>query len=416
MIKKNSMLLSSAFYSIGNMMGAGLNMVYQFVLMMFISIEDYGVIQPLLQFVGLLILPVSAYQYALTKHFAEIKDLQEESAYVVHKVNIAILWIAIVWIVLTPIFKNIFHVDNTFIFVLLLLSLLLNIVQVPYVCRLQAEKKFFVAGIAQIVQGVTRMSAGLVCVWLFPNIFGAMFGVLLSNMAYVLGNSFEYRKDILKKRSKNYTPSKLSMRLLLVSLGSVGLFSLLVYSDTVLVRILLPQESALFASANLLGKGMIFLTAGISFVVLPLMAEKLGNSKKSLWIGFLCLLVLVCGYAGFFTLTAPILEYVLFKDEVSIAGVFQKFMPYYNLMFIPYPLIYYFLNYYLVKENPFYPCVLFIGVLMLYIGIFYMHDSIYTITNVIGSVGYILLTVVIVHSLLSKDKSRYDKNQNDEMI
>ncbi|MGL4676803.1 MAG: hypothetical protein ACRCWI_03950 [Brevinema sp.] len=413
-MKKNNILFSSAFYSVGNMAGAGLNMLYQFILMIFISIEDYGIIQPLLQFVGLLLLPVSAYQFALTKHFSEIEDLFEESSYLAHQLNYFVCGLSIVWLLLIPVLKKVFHVDDDLIFILLFFSLLLNTIQVPYICRLQVEKKFFMAGLAQIIQGVIRIFFGVLCVWFFPTIWGAMFGVLISNFAFVLGNTFEYRKDILKKKCQNYTPKKISLKLLFVSLGSVGMFSLLMYSDTVLVRALLPQESALFASANLLGKGMVFLTAGISFVVLPLMADKLGYSKNSLWLGFVCLLVLVGLYAGFFYVTAPFLEVFLFSNEPSILGKFQKFMPYYNLMFIPYPLIYYFLNYYLVKENFFYPCLLLIGVGMLYGGIFYFHSSIYMITNTIGVVGYILLGIVMLHAIISKDKGQIHEEYIDE--
>ncbi|MGL5956201.1 MAG: hypothetical protein ACRC0X_06300 [Brevinema sp.] len=413
-MNKNNILFSSVFYSLGNMVGAGLNMLYQFVLMIFISIEDYGVIQPLLQFVGLLLLPVSAYQFALTKHFSEIDNLFEESSCLSRKLNYFVCGLSIVWLLLIPTFKKVFHVDDNLIFISLFVSLLLNTVQVPYICRLQAEKKFFTAGLAQIIQGITRIFLGVLCVWFFPTIWGAMLGVIVSNIAFVLGNTFEYRTDIFKRSSCNYTPKKLSLKLLFVSLGSVGMFSLLMYSDTVLVRALLPSDSALFASSNLLGKGMIFLTAGISFVVLPLMADKLGYSKKSLWIGFTCLLVLVACYVGFFYFTAPFLEILLFKGEPSIVGQFQKFMPYYNMMFIPYPLIYYFLNYYLVKENFFYPCLLLIGVGMLYGGIFYFHRNIYMITNVIGVVGYVLLVIVILHSIFSKDKGQIHEEYIDE--
>lgn len=404
-MKKDNILLSSAFYSVGNMIGAGLNLIYQFVLMIFISLEDYGIVQPLLQFVGLLLLPVAAYQFALTKHFSDMnnEELQNESRFILNQLIKYSFYISIVWVLFIPIFKYIFHIDDVFIFILLLISLLLNTIQIPYLCRLQSEKKFFIAGIAQIIQGAVRVSLGLLCVWISPTIWGAMIGVIISNITFVIGNIFEYKNELLKKNPEKFIPKKIPIKLLFISLGSVGMFSLLTYSDTVLVRPLLPNESALFASSNLLGKGMLFLSAGISFVLLPILAGKLGDSKKSLWIGFGCLLILVLSYVLFFYLTAPILEYILFKNEMSIVGEFQYFMPYYNLMFIPYPLIYYFLNYYLVKENPFYPSLLFCGVILLYAGIFINHSSIYAISNIVGGVGYLLLFIVMLHSIFSKD-------------
>lgn len=62
----------------------------------------------------------------------------------------------------------------------------------------------------------------------------------------------------------------------------------------------------------------------------------------------------------------------------------------------------------------FYPCLLGIGTLFLYTGIFYLHDNIYSISNVIGSVGYLLLFIVIIHSLVSKDKGSIHEEQIDE--
>ena len=409
-------LLGSAFYSVGNMVGAGLNMVFQFILIMFLTINEYGIIQPLLQFVGLLILPLSAYQFALTKHYSNMSDeeLAQESLYTASKINKISIILTGIWLLLIPVFKNVFHIDDTYIFVLLFFSLLMNTLQIPYVCRLQAEKKFFMAGFAQILQGCTRISLGVICVWIYPTIWGAMYGILLSNVAFVLGNVFEYKKEVFKSVDRTFIPKKFSLRLLFVSLGSVGLFSLLIYSDTVLVRMLSPGDSALFSSSNLLGKGMIFLTTGISFVILPLMASSVKGSKKSLWIGFACLVILVLAYAMFFFITAPFLAQILFKDEPQIFTHFQTFMPYYNLMFIPYPLIYYFLNYYLVKESSFYPYLLAVGVGLLYGGIAYHHGTIYEITNVIGLVGYSLLVIVIAHALISKDKGSIHEEQIDE--
>ena len=410
------MLLGSAFYSIGSMTGAGLNMIYQFALMLFLTIDDYGIIQPLLQLVGLLLLPITAYQFALTKHYASLTpdEIQNETLDTSRKSTLVTLVTTVIWIALIPFFKNVFHVDDTVIFILLLISILMHIIQVPYVSRLQAENRFFTAGCAQIAQGVARMSLGLLCVWKMPSVWGAMIGVLISNLAFISGNIFEYREKVFQKLPVNYKPKPFSLKLLFVSLGSVGLFSLLIYSDTVLVRAILPMDSALFASSNLLGKGMIFLTTGISFVVLPLMANKLHDSKKALWVGFACLLALVIFYNLFFFITAPILATVLFKDELTIFEQFKVFMPYYNLMFVPYPLIYYFLNYYLVKENPFYPFLLAIGTGFLYGGVFYFHDTIYTITNVIGVVGYSLLVIVIIHSLISKDEGAIHEERVDE--
>ncbi len=409
-------LLGSAFYSIGNMVGAGLNMMFQFILIIFLTTNDYGIIQPLLQFVGLLILPMSAYQFALTKHYANMtaEELEQESLYTASNINKLSVIFTVIWLLVIPIFKKVFHINDTLIFVLLFFSLLMNMLQMPYVCRLQAEKKFFKAGLAQIIQGCTRISFGVICVWLYPTIWGAMYGILISNVAFIFGNIFEYKKEVFKSVDCNFIPKNFSLRLLFVSLGSVGLFSLLIYSDTVLVRILRPEDSALFSSANLLGKGMIFLTAGISFVILPLMASSLKESKKSLWIGFGCLLILVLSYVGFFFLSAPFLAQILFKNEPQIFTYFQTFMPYYNLMFIPYPLIYYFLNYYLVQENPFYPYLLAIGVAGLYSGIAYKHETIYEITNIIGLVGYTLLSIVILHALISKDKGIIHEEQIDE--
>lgn len=413
-IKK--MLMGSAFYSVGNMVGAGLNMIYQFVLMLFLSPNDYGIIQPLLQFVGLLLLPLTAYQYALTKHYSclDCSLLEDESIATLKKINILGIGIGLLWILLIPVFRTVFHVNDSLIFVLLLISLLVQIPQTPFISRMQAENQFFAAGMAQIMQGVVRMSLGVLCVWRLPNIWGAMMGVLVSNCAFVYGNMFIYRKSLFKKLDKTFIPKAFSLRLLFVSLGSVGLFSLLVYSDTVLVRSLIPTESALFASANLLGKGMIFLTASVSFVILPIMATKVHNMKKALWIGLACLVVLILGYIGFFTITAPYLAQFLFKNDPHIMRGFQKWMPYYNMVFLPYPIIYYFLNYYLVKESLFYPIVLGSGIIALYTGIFSFHKGIQDIIIVIGGVGYLLLLIVLCHSLLSKDEGFIHDEREDE--
>ncbi len=366
----------------------------------------------MLQFVGLLILPVTAYQFALTKHYGEVAPeyMDDEFIYRCNQIYKICVLISVLWVALIPVFKNIFHISETWIFMMLLISLLLNTVQVPFICRLQADKNFFIAGIAQIAQGVARMTLGLLCVIVYPNVMGALLGVIISNIVFVLGNSYTSDYFALQRNHhKEFKPSRLSANLLFVALGSVGLFSLLVYSDTVLVRILLPSESAAYSSSNLLGKGMIFLTSGISFAVLPLMANRIENKTQAMLIGFGCLIVLVLAYAGFFYLTAPILQNVLFRNDTLIGDVFRTFMPFYNLMFIPYPLVYYFINYYLVKESHFYTAILLFGVLAQYALVFLFHDSIKTIAMIVGGIGYLLLLIVVAHSLGFKEKNQIEE-------
>ncbi|MGL4394049.1 MAG: hypothetical protein ACRCS8_02370 [Brevinema sp.] len=413
---KNKMLLGSAFYSVGNMAGAGLNMLYQFILMLFLVSDDYGIIQPLLQFVGLLVLPVAAYQYALTKHFGDSSEeaIKYESILNFRKMILLSIGISILWFALTPFMQKQFHVDNTPIFVFLLISLLLQVIQAPFVSRLQAEKEFFVAGLTQLIQGVVRMSVGLLIVWKLPNIFGAMLGVIISNISLIFGNMYLYLGSVFQKIPSDFSPKPISLKLLFVSLGSVGLFSLLIYSDTVLVRSIHPELSGIFASSNLLGKGMIFLTAGISFVVLPLMAEQLHDMKKALWIGFACLLTLVLMYIGFFMIVDEYLGQFLFGKEPLILEGFKQYFTFYNLMFLPYPLIYYFLNYYLVKESTFYPILLLISNIILFYGILSYGKTIDNIIITLGSVGYGTLLIVLVHSIFTREKGSVHEEQVDE--
>lgn len=401
------LLMSSAFYSFGNMGGAALNMLFQFILMMFLTTDEYGIIQPLLQFIGLLVLPASAYQYALTKHYSELthNEIENESIYIFRKTLIFSIIVTIFWLLLIPLLKNFFHIENGNIFIFLVISLILQIIAMPFMSRLQAEKQFLVSGLTQLSQGIVRMTIGCVIVFILPNIFGAILGVIISNLALLFGNSFLYFKTLLKKLPNNFSPKPISLKLLFVSLGSVGLFSLLVYSDTVLVRSFAPELSGLFATSNLLGKGMIFLTTGISFVILPLLAGKFHYPVHYvLWVGFLFLVILVISYTGFFAIVAPFLAKILFKNEPFILDNFSKYLTFYNIMFVPYPLIYYFLNYYLVKEHYFYPIILFIANIFLYIGIVMFNSNLNMIINVIGIVGYITLFIVILHAIFSKNK------------
>ncbi|MGL4561972.1 MAG: lipopolysaccharide biosynthesis protein [Brevinema sp.] len=416
MVLYKKTLMGSAFYSIGNMAGAGLNMLYQFILMLFLTGEEYGVIQPLLQFIGLLVLPSAAYQYALTKHYSKLdsQTICYESLIIFRRMIVLGIAISVMWILLIPTMKNFFHVEDSNIFVLLLISLLLQIIQTPFISRLQAEKEFFVAGMTQMGQGIVRMTLGLVILSLLPNIWGAILGVIISNISLIYGNMFLYIKSLFQKIPSNFQAKPISFKLLFVSLGSVGLFSLLIYSDTVLVRSILPEFSGVFASSNLLGKGMIFLTAGISFVILPFMAEQLHDIKKALWIGFFCLLTLILLYVGFFMIVGPFLGHFLFKNEPIILAGFDKYLTYYNIMFIPYPLIYYFLNYYLVKENIFYPILLALSNIILYIGIVCYGNTLDIIILIIGVVGYSTLCCVLIHSLYTQNDGNVHEEQIDE--
>ena len=324
------LILGSAFYSTSSMLTAILYLLYQFIMMFFLDIDDYGIIQPLLQFVGLLILPINAFQFSLTKYFSSMSNntLHLEGQFFVRILTTIAIIIFILWSLLIPVFQSIFHTNNLSILVLLGVSLALQIIPIPYTSLLQAENRFFSAGMIQIVHSVIRVIAGWVILSQSSTMIGAMLGIIISNIVFLLGSGYPYINSVisnlLSQESISYKIKNFPYKVLWISLGSVGLFSLLVYSDSVLVRSLLPNESALFSSASLFGKGSIFLATAISFIVLPLMSKKTHDSKIALWYGCIFLLVLVIMYCVFFWITAPLIAKILFKNEITIAIRFQK--------------------------------------------------------------------------------------------
>jgi O-antigen/teichoic acid export membrane protein len=127
------------------------------------------------------------------------------------------------------------------------------------------------------------------------------------------------------------------------------------------------------------------------------MSKDRENMAKSNLKAFLFLLLVLVSFCSFLALISPFLSAVIF------AGKFQGMefiLPLYAFMFMPYAMIYFLINFYIISQKLFYSAAIFIGVVLQYSGIVLFHRDLFQVSFVVGAVGYAVLVVLMIDSFL----------------
>ncbi len=84
----------------------------------------------------------------------------------------------------------------------------------------------------------------------------------------------------------------------------------------------------------------------------------------------------------------------------------DKLLPLYGVMFLPFAFISYLVNYYFMAKKYLYTITLLIGSIALCLGIAFFHSSLAQVSYVVGIVGYSVLAILLVDSLILEKRRK----------
>ena len=143
---------------------------------------------------------------------------------------------------------------------------------------LQGTKKFKSLGINSVLEVLLKLILGIILVYFGFKANGAIFGFMLATLLSYFFIFIPLRR-VLIKREDNIVDSKIDIKefyeSILFILISTVLFSLLSYTDIILVRhFFSSSDTGFYSAAAQIGRIILFFPAAVSMVIFPRLSEK----------------------------------------------------------------------------------------------------------------------------------------------
>lgn len=395
--------MSSALISAASVAGGLINFLFNIIVGRILGQNDFGILYPLTSMFMILSLPAIALQYVISKDVSVMisrKDWRKLKKFLFEVIRIILIFevvLVTVLLLLMPTLREFFHIDNSKAFLLTYLLIPLAVLVIPFVSMVQSRERFGVYIIYFMAGIVVKFAVGIALVYVI-SYYGVLLGLFagqIFSFAVILWDYSRFRElkrlPLSKLKEPVLNTGRFS-RSFFYSLMSVGSFYLITYLDSVLVRHFLPDSSGIYSVVNLIGKASFFLATAVSFVMLPQMAKDRKNLARSNFKALMFLVVILAAYAVFLWMTSGFLSNVVFAGKY--AGM-ETVLPLYGFAFIPYAIISYFVNYYVIAEKMVYSLTILAGAVVQTFGIYYFHQDLIQVSLVVGASGLLILGVLI---------------------
>ena len=411
-IVSSRLLFSSTIISIVTAAEGAINFLYTMFIGRMLGQDMFGKYFPLIALLLIVTIPGQALQMIFSAdisaliHNRKRRELRDYLKKVFIIIFSLIIFVAFALGLALPALRVYMDIMDDRPFFILLMMAALNLFAVPFQSLIQSREDYTKYIIYRLTAVISKFVFGVGFVYLSLSYLGALGGFMLSlfiGAAFLSTDFYFYIKRIkaMTDEDKNTAPKFISLGKILRSFFtgflSVAAFQLIINMDSILVRHYLEKWTGIYSMAKQFGWASFFIANSISFVMLPFMSKDRENLARSNLKGFLFLSLILVSFCAFLALISR------FLSDVIFAGRFQgmeNILPLYSFMFLPYALISFVINYYIISQKLFYSIAIFAGVLLQYLGIVLFHKNLLDVCIVIGSVGYTVLAILMLDSLL----------------
>jgi len=399
---------ASSWLVAGGITGGMLGYFFQVAMGRMLSVADYGVLSALMAIMVVIGAPLSTLSMVVSRQVSIYRSTEASDNLVslfywmnrkVFLISILLIMFAIAYIKYLQDFLLIENRNHIYLLLGIFLITLPYTINLAYFQGLKYFKWLSASGILVIF---FKIIIAILLVYFGFGVTGALGGVLLSTfitfiVTYIvlyplLNNNTSRFKDNTHILFKSVIP---------VLLANIA-FSVMTQIDMIVVKHYFSQQDAgIYAAASILGKAVMYLPAGISMALLPMVAESHANEKSSAHLMFQAIGVtaLLCMFGA--------LLYYFFADFIIIFlyGTDYKeaaeILKYFGFAMLPMALIMV-AEYFLIAMGRVLFAYLFVIVAPLQlIAIYNYHDTLLDIVAIISITGVIL--VVTGYGLLWKE-------------
>lgn len=363
-------------------LGSLFHFLYQYLMSHTLTKSDYGLLNSLLSFYMILVIPVTTLQMVVSKYVSEYvaRNQEQELKYFYSSSIRNLVFISVIlFIILFFLQKKLalfFHIESSFVFLLLGVLVISNFFMYFGLGFLQGYQKFLLVGVCLSSAGILKWFGSyilpqiasfsienILCVLWFASLL-VLFPVFYSTKhlwVFPFGG-----KDSFKEKLSYAFPSLISYTIL----------SSMLFIDLILVQhFLRGEEAGLYATAAILGKTVFYLALSVIMVMFPKVTENVALEKASFpyLLKALGFAVFVSGsmLSLFILFPEYILEFFGKKEAIAAAAYLQ----WYALAMFFMALLYVIVNYLIAIANFSFLKPLFAIVVLEILGMTFFHET-----------------------------------------
>jgi O-antigen/teichoic acid export membrane protein len=397
--------IDSTIVTFSNFFVGIVNFLFHILMQRLLGPEKYGIVYPLIVlslFVGLI---PSTFQFIFTKDLSiMLKEDKSPFLYIKNSFIFSSITLFVIFIILQslfPLLKSAFHLDSYIDLYYIILMNFFSFFSVIFLSFLQARENFIFYSLSSVLPVVVKLLCGVVIVYFTKNYLGVMMAFVISNLfgLLVLGGEFILAKNRYdtRKTKEIFTPGEF-LKNFFITFPAVSGFIILSNIDSILVRIVLPQQSGVYSSVSVIGKASFYVAISVSTVFLPLLSKS-KDLKRSNRLALIFLSIFLAGFTAVAFLISPFISSYILKNQ--FAGM-EKLLPYYTLLYLPYAYITYLVNYYVLARKKIYEISVFIAIVLQSFAIIFFAKNLFDVINIVGLTGFAVLISLIVETKLTR--------------
>ncbi len=395
----------SSLMSFTNFLVGGLNFVFHILMQRMLGPEKYGIIYPLIVLSLFITLIPNTFQFFITRELSILvhKDKENEA---LNYIKNAFKWLfilsillLIIYLIFLPLLKTFLKIEKTEDFIYLIIMTLFPFFLCVFIAYLQARENFIYLSVIQIAPTLVKLITGFIIVYITNNYLGTIFAFIAGNIFTILLLLFEffYKKKKIKIEKQKFETKKFFISFV-HSFPAISGFTILSNIDSIIVRSKLPELSGIYSSVSVIGKASFYIALSISTVFLPVLSKS-EDMKKANRLALLFLTIFLCGFIGLVFIFSPFISSYILKGQYT---GFEKLLPYYSIIYIPFAYITYLVNYYVISKKKIYDISIFIAIIIQIVGISLFSKDLQSVTNVVGLSGLFVLIVLTIENFIER--------------
>jgi len=401
-----------------------------------LNIEDYGIFTALLAFFSIITQPFGALQMIITKQMSWQLGQNRPALAIGYFRWIFRVFVflaicgSVIILALSPFLQEQYQLPTWFSIAVVILMFFLSNIANCYTGALQAFQHFAAIGIINVLATCAKLGACYVFLHLlFGDIFPAPVAVsrsimplirisvgvvnrfdipllaLLFSIAFlVCANILFFRRDAAAHASAVPAADRAQLAALARDFLPIFIlyisFSLFRNIDEYMARRFLSEfDNGLYGALATVAKSSIFLVNAITFVTFPKFASHRDNAIATQRIMAKALILGALAVLSFFALI------LLFPELLLKALTHTKYLSavaslkYFYFAFMPYPIIFIFINYFIVHHDRRYTLGLAVSIVCVIAAYELFHATMHEILLVLGITGYTILVFSVIHWL-----------------
>lgn len=383
------------------------NLLFIKISALYLGKPDFGTLACLVNVMMIIMVPFGAFQSFMSRQIARLlasRDTRQGYLFFKQGLNISILaavGIGIFFILFRTPLSDIFHTDSSDVFFLLGIIIVLLIPFQIFLGFFQGAMSFKSYCIPILVESTARLMVGYIALQAGYGLEGLIFSLVCSYAIAISLCAGLVRKKApgaFSASAESEEKRKYSMRNFMVVFLSFLAYSIMVFSDILLVKYFFsPEEAGSYGAATNIGRFFFAIPLPLITVMYPKIAElhQLGQRKETWFVlgSILFATATVCFafIAGCFFFSPEIIRLFLDAAKYDHTGYLIRYMSVIMTFFV---FINVLLHYNIAKGRHIYLFVIAIGAAGQIALICLFNDSLRTVMQVLLTTSSLLFTVI----------------------